>query len=189
MENEVDFIKRLINEKQRDAAFTKLLDLYQVKLYWLIRKLVLNHEDANDVLQNTFIRIYKGLPNFAQDSSLYTWMHKIAYNESIRLLEQNKRKLHLSIEDVSSKYVDNLKADVFFEGNELQLKLHQILAKLPEKQREIFNFKYYDELKFREIADLTGIKESTLKTSYYATLNLIENQIKNAAGLDLRNDE
>lgn len=189
MENEVEFITQLIHSNQRDAAFSKLLDLYQVKLYWLIRKIVLNHEDANDVLQNTFIRIYKGLPNFAQDSSLYTWMHKIAYRESLRLLEQNKKNTHLAIDDLSSTYLNNLKADSFFEGTEIQLKLHQILAKLPEKQREIFNFKYYDELKFREIAALTGINESTIKTTYYATLNTIQSQIENLAHLHLSTNE
>jgi RNA polymerase sigma-70 factor (ECF subfamily) len=179
LESEADFIKKLISNNQRDVAFKKLLDLYQVKLYWLIRKLVGTHEDADDVLQNTFIRIYKGLPNFSQDSSLYTWMHRIAYNESLRLIEQNKKKYHISIDDVNRKYLDSLLEDSFFEGNELQLKLQQILSELPEKHREIFNMKYYDDLKFREIEAITGIKEGTLKTSYYNSVSIIQDKIEN----------
>ena len=164
---------------QRDQAFNKLLDLYQERLYWHIRKLVITHENADDVLQNTFIRVYKNLHKFSQQSALYTWMHRIAYNESLRFLEQNKNKYHLSIQDVNKKYLDNLMGDSFFEGNELQLKLHQILANLPEKQRLIFNMKYYDDLKFREIATILDKKEATIKTSYYATVKLIENKIFN----------
>lgn len=179
MENEVDFVKRLISNNQKDAAFKKLLDLYQIKLYWLIRKLVGTHEDADDVLQNTFIRIYKGLPNFSQDSTLYTWMHRIAYNESLRFIEQNKRKYHVSIDDVNKKYLDNLMGDSFFEGDELQVKLQQILSELPDKHREVFNMKYYDDLKFREIAEITGMKEGSLKTSYYNTVSVIQSKIEN----------
>lgn len=179
MENEVDFVKRLISNNQKDAAFKKLLDLYQIKLYWLIRKLVGTHEDADDVLQNTFIRIYKGLPNFSQDSTLYTWMHRIAYNESLRFIEQNKKKYHISIDDVNRKYLDNLMGDSFFEGDELRVKLQQILSELPDKHREVFNMKYYDDLKFREIAEITGIKEGSLKTSYYNTVSVIQSKIEN----------
>lgn len=179
LENEVDFVKELLSNKQRDAAFKKLLDLYQVKLYWLIRKLVGTHENADDVLQNTFIRIYKGLPNFTQDSSLYTWMHRIAYNESLRFIEQNRKKYYISVDDVNRKYLDNLMGDTFFEGDALQIKLNQILSELPDKHREIFNMKYYDDLKFREIAEITGIKEGTLKTSYYNTVSIIQDKIEN----------
>ncbi len=179
MANEADFISKLISDNQKEEAFKQLLELYQVKLYWHIRKLVVTHENADDVMQNTFIRIYKSLPNFSQQSSLYTWMHKIAYNESLRFLEQNKNKYHISIDDVNRKYLDNLVEDSFFEGNELQLKLQSILSELPEKQRQIFNMKYYDDLKFREIADILGIKEGTLKTSYYNTVKHVEMNISN----------
>lgn len=179
MAKETNFINQLICDNQRDEAFKKLLDLYQERLYWHIRKLVITHENADDVLQNTFIRIYKSLPNFSQKSALYTWMHKIAYNESLRFLEQNKNKYHISIDDVNKKYLDNLMEDTFFEGNELQMKLQITLSKLPEKQRQIFNMKYYDDLKFREISEILDIKEGTLKTSYYNTVKHIENNILN----------
>ncbi len=177
MTNETEFIKKLTSKKHKEEAFKKLLDLYQERLYWHIRKLVVTHENADDVLQNTFLRIYKSLPNFKQNSSLHTWMYRIAYNESIRFLEQNKKKQHYSIDDVSDKYLDSLFEDAFFEGNEIQVKLHKLLLKLPEKQRQVFQMKYYDDLKFREIASITGIKEGTLKSSYYNTVKFIEENI------------
>jgi RNA polymerase sigma factor (sigma-70 family) len=176
---EAEFISKLISNVHRDEAFKKLLDLYQERLYWHIRKLVVTHENADDVLQNTFIRVYKSLPKFSQQSALYTWMHKIAYNESIRFIEQNKNKYHISLVDINKKYLDNLMEDSFFEGNDLQIKLQQVLSELPEKQRQIFNMKYYDDLKFREISEILDIKEGTLKSSYYNTVKHIENNILN----------
>lgn len=177
MKSEAEFISELLRASQRDKAFSKLLDLYQKRLYWHIRKLVITHENANDVLQNTFLRVYKSLPNFQQKSSLSTWMFRIAYNESLRFLEQNKKKYYDSIEDVQKKYLDNLVADAFFEGDEIQRKLHNALAELSEKERQIFQMKYYDDLKFREIAEIKGISEGTLKTSYYKSVAFIEKRM------------
>ncbi|MEN8186720.1 MAG: RNA polymerase sigma factor [Bacteroidota bacterium] len=179
MTNESDFIESLLNSRQRDKAFKKLIDLYQQQLYWHIRKLVITHENADDVLQNTFLRVYKNLSNFKQNSSLKTWMFRIAYNESMRFLEQDKKKSHYSLNDLGSSYMDNLVADEFFEGDEVQLKLHRILSKLPEKQRQVFQMKYYDNLKFREISGILGIKEGTLKTNYYKAVDQIEKKILN----------
>lgn len=178
MANESNFIDQLISETDRDKAFKKLLDLYQVRLYWHIRKLVITHENADDVLQNTFIRVYKSLANFSQQSSLYTWMYKIAYNESIRFLEQNKNKHSISIEDVNTKYLNTLLEDTFFEGDVLQLKLQTAVSELNYKQRQIFNMKYYDDLKFREIATILEMKEGTIKTLYYNAVKFIENNIE-----------
>jgi RNA polymerase sigma-70 factor (ECF subfamily) len=177
MKNESEFIGKLLSESQRDKAFKTLLDLYQKRLYWHIRKLVITHENADDVLQNTFLRVYKSLPNFQQKSTLSTWMYRIAYNESLRFLEQDKKKYVDSINDLNKKHLDNLVADVFFEGDEIQLKLHRVLAELHEKDRQIFQMKYYDDLKFREIAEITGIAEGTLKTSYYKSANFIEKKM------------
>ena len=177
MTSEGEFIKNLLDNKEKDKAFKKLLDLYQERLYWHIRKLVITHENANDVLQNTFLRVYKNLPNFKQNSTLHTWMYRIAYNESLRFLEENKRKNHLSIDDVGQKYLNNLVGDTYFEGDEIQLKLQRVLSELPEKERIIFQMKYYDDLKFREMEDILGIKEGTLKSSYYSTVKHIEKNI------------
>lgn len=179
---EGEFIRDLLDNKEKDKAFKKLLDLYQERLYWHIRKLVITHENADDVLQNTFLRIYKSLPNFQQKSSLHTWMYRIAYNESLRFLEENKKKYHLSLDDVGRKYLNNLVDDAFFEGDEIQLKLQRILSELPEKERQIFQMKYYDDLKFREMEEILGIKEGTLKSSYYNTVKHIE---KNMLAVEL----
>jgi len=179
---EGEFIRDLLNHKEKDKAFNKLLELYQERLYWHIRKLVITHENADDVLQNTFLRIYKSLPNFQQKSTLHTWMYRIAYNESLRFLEENKKKNHSSLDDVSHKYLNNLVDDAFFEGDEIQLKLQRILSELPEKERQIFQMKYYDDLKFREISDILEIKEGTLKSAYYNTVKHIE---KNMLAVEL----
>ena len=178
MKDEASFIKKLINKKDQDKAFKHLLDLYHERLYWHIRKLVIIHDDANDVLQETFIRIYKSLPNFKQQSSLHTWMYKIAYNESIRFMENNKKKHHVSIDDISEHYLGGLMGDEYFEGDEIQLKLQRILSKLSEKQRQIFQLKYYDELKFKEIETIIGINENTIKTFYYAAVKIIKSNIE-----------
>jgi len=174
------FIEELKSTKHRDKAFAKLLDAYQQRLYWHVRKLVTSHEDANDVLQNTFIRIYKGLERFQQKSSLHTWMYRIAYNESMRFIEKNKSKYYTSIEDVSDKYLNNLEDDVYFEGNEIQLKLQQLVSSMSEKQRRVFQMKYFDDLKFREISEILNIKEATLKSIYYAAVKHIEENILNS---------
>jgi len=174
--DESDFIKSLLNQKEK--AFKKLLDLYQKRLYWHIRKMVITHENADDVLQNTFLRIYKSLPGFKQKSSLNTWMFRIAYNESLRFLEQEKKKTHSSIDDLSKTYINNLVADSFFEGDAAQLRLQSVLALLADKDRQIFQMKYYDNLKFHEIADILEMNQSTLKTSYYRTVKLVEKNIE-----------
>jgi RNA polymerase sigma factor (sigma-70 family) len=175
--NESDFIKQLTSKKHRERAFTKLLDLYQERLYWHIRKLVGTHENANDVLQNTFIRVYKSLPSFKQQSTLHTWMYKIAYNESMRLIEKEKKKSFSSLEDVSDKFLGDLQGDVFFDGDEAQLKLQKVLSQLPENQTKVFQMKYFDNLKFREISAILDSKESTIKTHYYGAVKFIENNI------------
>lgn len=179
MKSEAEFISELLDANKKDKAFNNLLDLYQKRLYWHIRKLVITHDNANDVLQNTFIRIYKSLPNFQQKSSLSTWMFRIAYNESMRFIDQSKAKYNDSLDDVKNNYSNNLAADSYFEGDEIQLKLHRILADLPEKNRQIFQMKYYDDLKFREIAEITGIHEGTIKTYYYKTVSTIEKNMLN----------
>ena len=177
LNKDIDLIKRLKNPKQVDTAFIELLDLYQERLYWHIRKIVITHDNASDVLQNTFIRVYKGIKNFKEKSTLHTWMYRIAYNESIRFLEKNKLKFAESLEQDSNPYIDNLKQDVYFNGDELQLKLQTIISQLSEKQQRIFQMKYYDDLSFREISEILGTSESTLKSSYYSVAKKIEEEI------------
>lgn len=177
MTDESGFIARLKHPKKKEKAFSELLDTYQERLYWHIRKLVVTHDNANDVLQNTFIRIYKGIQNFNEQSTLHTWMYRIAYNESIRFLEKNKKDFTNSLDDVSNKYLEDLTQDTFFDGDEVKLKLHEIVNNLTEKQRQVFQMKYFDDLSFREISEIMDVSENTLKSSYYSAVKTIEEKI------------
>lgn len=177
MKQDTDLIKKLKNPKLKNQAFKDLLDMYQERLYWHIRKIVVTHDNANDVLQETFIRIFKGMENFKGESSLHTWMYRIAYNESIRFLEKNKIYTSVSIEQDSSSYLKNLIEDTYFNGDELQTKLHTIISKLSDKQKQVFQMKYFDDLSFREISDILNISENTLKSSYYSVVKIIEEDI------------
>lgn len=177
MNKDIDLIKRLKDPKQKDKAFSDLLDLYQERMYWHIRKIVLTHDNANDVLQNTFIRIFKGIKNFQEKSTLHTWMYRIAYNESVRFLEKNKIKTLVSLDQDNNSYINNLKQDEYFNGNEIQLKLHQILSRLSDNQKRVFQMKYFDDLSFREISEILDISENTLKSSYYSVVKTIEEKI------------
>jgi len=173
---ESDLIARLKNPKLRNRAFEELVDQYQERLYWHIRKIVITHENANDVLQNTFIRIFKGIADFQSRSSLHTWMYRIAYNESIRLLRSNKFDASQAAGDASS-YLKTLAEDAYFDGDEMQYKLHEVIAGLPEKQNRVFLMKYFDELSFREISEILEISENTLKSSYYSAVRTIEEKM------------
>lgn len=174
MKNESIFIKRLLNSRDRDKAFSELVDTYQERLYWHIRKLVGSHQNTDDVLQNTFVRVYKSLPNFKQQSSLHTWMYKIAYNESLRFIERDKTKYFFSIDDLKQIHLDNLIGQTYFDDTEIAEKLKNSIEQLSNKQKKVFLMKYYDDLKFREISEILAIKESTVKTMYYGAVKLIK---------------
>ncbi|NCO62306.1 MAG: RNA polymerase sigma factor [Flavobacteriales bacterium] len=177
MNRDTELIKKLKNPELKNEAFKDLLDLYQERLYWHIRKIVITHDNANDVLQETFIRIFRGMDSFKEKSSLHTWMYKIAYNESLRFIEKNKIQTSVSIEQDHNTYIKNLTQDEFFNGNELQLKFNEIISKLPSKQQRVFQMKYFDDLSFREISDLLDISENTLKSAYYTAVKTIEDNI------------
>ena len=178
MKTEADLITRLRNPnpKKKEEAFSELLDLYQQRLYWHIRKIVLTHENTDDVLQNTFLRIFRGIQSFQGKSSLLTWMYRIAYNESLRFLEKNKQaNATRSIED--SGHLEILTEDPYFDGDEVKLKLHAVVSELSEKQRRVFQLKYFDNLRFHEISEILGVSESTLKSSYYSAVKIIEQRM------------
>ncbi|MFY0603531.1 MAG: sigma-70 family RNA polymerase sigma factor [Flavobacteriaceae bacterium] len=177
MDSESNLIQRLRNSKTKDAAFSELLDMYQERLYWHIRKLVATHENADDVLQNTFIRVYRGIENFQEKSTLHTWMFRIAYNESMRLLEKEKKRLSTSLEDITLTQYEQLKQSEYFDGDALQIKLQKILLQLTEKQRLVFQMKYFDDLSFRQISEVLEVPESTLKSAYYTVVKIIEEKI------------
>lgn len=176
MNAESNLIARLKRPKTREKAFLELLDTYQERLYWHIRKLVVTHENADDVLQNTFIRIYKGIQKFNGQSALHTWMYRIAYNESIRFLNKNRIDTN-PLDETHDKYLEDLTQDLYFDGDAVALKLHKIISELTAKQQRVFQMKYFDDLSFREISKILGVGESTLKSSYYSAVKIIEEKI------------
>jgi RNA polymerase sigma-70 factor (family 1) len=172
-----DILEKFRDEETRHEAFTLLLKKYQQKLYWHIRRIVIEHEDADDVVQDVFIKVWKNLDSFRNDSQLYTWLYRIATNESITFLNKKKSKFNVSFEDLSEKLADSLNDDNFFSGDEIQKKLQKALLTLPEKQRLVFNMKYYDDLKFQEISDILGTSVGALKASYHLAVKKIEHYL------------
>jgi len=172
--NELEFIKRLQNPESKEAAFRELLQLYKERLYWHIRKIVINHNDADDALQNTFIKIYRSIDKFKGDSMLFSWMYRIATNESITLINKNAKRLQITNEEHQQKAINNLTADVYFEGDDIQLKLQKAIATLPEKQQLVFNMRYFDDLKYKDMAEILDTSEGALKVSYHIAAKKIE---------------
>ena len=177
MSKDAELVKKLQTPSLKDSAFSELLDTYQERLYWHIRKIVSTHENADDVLQNTFIRVYKSIQKFEGKSNLHTWMYRIAYNESIRFLEKNNKKRYDNIDEVSESHLEVLFEDEYFDGDEIQRKLHEIIDGFNEKQKRVFQMKYFDDLSFRQISEILEISESTLKSTYYTTVKIIEEKI------------
>lgn len=174
MEEEKDFIKLLLDPKTQNEAFQKLLNIYQKPLYFHIRNIVLDHDDSDDVLQNTFIKIFQNIKNFKGDSKLYSWMYRIATNESLTFIKQQAKKKKLSSEELNNKVIDNLTADIYFEGEEIQIKLQKAIALLPTKQQLVFKMKYFEELKYEEIATILDTSVGALKASYHHAVKKIE---------------
>lgn len=177
MSKDTELVKKLKDPALKERAFGELLNVYQERLYWHIRKIVHTHENADDVLQNTFIRIYKSIANFQEKSALHTWMYRIAYNESIRFLEKNNKKRYDDIETVSESSLAILFEDEYFDGDEIQKKLNTIINSFNEKQQRVFQMKYFDDLSFRQISEILEISESTLKSTYYSCVKIIEQKI------------
>lgn len=167
------------NEATKEAAYTGIIKKYQEKLYWHIRRMVVDHEDANDVLQNMFIKVWRNLDNFREDSQLYTWMYRIATNESLTFLEQQKKRSSISISDEDSSMTNKLVADKDFDGNKLEWKLQLAIQKLPEKQKAVFNLRYFDEMPYEEMSRVLETSEGALKASYHHAVKKIEDFILN----------
>ncbi len=168
------------NADSKESAFTAILKKYQEKLYWHIRRLVIDHDDADDVLQNMFIKVWKGLENFREDSQLYTWLYRIATNESLTFLEQRKKRNLVSLDTVENGLENKLKADSNFDANRLEWKLQMGIQQLPEKQRIVFNLRYYDEMPYEEMSRVLETSEGALKASYHHAAKKIEEFILNS---------
>lgn len=177
MQDEKAFIAQLLNPKQRDTAFRQLVSQYRRPLYSHIRNIVLNHDDADDVLQNTFIKVFQNLSNFKGESKLFSWIYRIATNEALTFLSQKAKKSGISNEEVLEKTAQTLYADEYFEGDEMQLKFQKAIAILPEKQQLVFKMKYFEDLKYEDMSEILGTSIGALKASYHHAVKKIEDYI------------
>lgn len=171
---EAAFIAQLKEKSTREQAFRTLVSRYKERLYWHIRRMVLDHDDTDDVLQNTFIKIYTHIDGFKGESALFSWMYRIATNEALSFLKSKARKYNLTDEALQSQMVEQLTADVYFEGDEIQLKLQKAIATLPEKQRLVFNMKYFENMKYEDISEIIDTSVGALKASYHHAVKKIE---------------
>ncbi len=162
------------DESRRHDAFSRIVARYKERLYWHIRKILIVHEDTDDVLQNSLIKAWKGLGTFRQESQLYTWLYRIATNESISFLNQRRSKYATSLDDVENLLSQSLHNDAYFSGDELQLQLQKAILTLPEKQRIVFNMKYFDEMQYEEISEILGTSVGALKASYHHAMKKIK---------------
>ncbi|MCK8523036.1 RNA polymerase sigma factor [Aquimarina sp. D1M17] len=178
MTEEESLLSSLQSNGDINAAFSKLVSLYKQRLYWHIRNMVKSHDDTDDILQNVFIKVYKNIGKFKGDSKLYSWLYRIATNESITFLNQKAKKFNISTEELSQQLVQNLEADIYYEGDEIQLKLQKAVATLPQKQQQVFNMKYFQELKYKEISEILETSEGALKASYHLATKKIEEFLK-----------
>lgn len=176
---DVELLLLFRDPQTKEKGFTAIIKKYQEKLYWHIRRMVVDHDDANDVLQNVFIRVWNGLENFREDAQLYTWLYRIATNESLSFIEQQKRKSAVSLSDVESGLSNKLKADKHFDASKLEWKLQLAIQQLPEKQRVVFNLRYYDEMPYEEMSRVLETSEGALKASYHHAVKKIEDFILN----------
>ncbi len=177
-EKENEILELIKASQTIEAGYRMLLQEFQEQLYWQIRKLVLDHDDAHDVLQNVFVKVFKGIKNFKGDSKLSSWLYRIAYNESMTFLTKKGKQLQIDDTQLQSHLVNQLEADVYFTGDEIQLTLQKALATLPKRQGEIFKMRYYDEVKFKDIAKLLDLSEGAVKASYHIAAKKIEQYIK-----------
>ena len=175
-----EILTKFAQENTRDEAFRLLLTKYQQKVYWHIRRLVISHDDTDDLVQDVFLKVWKSLSNFRNDSQLYTWLYRIATNESITFLKRKKIRNSVSIDDDDGKnMVKTLAESPYFDGDKAQMKLQKALLTLPEKQRLVFNMKYFDDLKYEDISEILGTSVGALKASFHIAVKKIEQQLLN----------
>jgi RNA polymerase sigma factor (sigma-70 family) len=177
--SDTELLIQFRNPITKERAFASIIKKYQEKLYWHVRRMVIDHEDANDVLQNMFIRVWNGLENFREDSQLYTWLYRIATNECLTYIEQQKKRSSVPLDEVESGLSNKIKADSHFDANLLEWKLQLAIQQLPDKQRIVFNLRYYDEMPYEEMSRVLDTSEGALKASYHHAVKKIEDYIKN----------
>lgn len=169
--NDFQIATRLLDPKTRRAAFEQMVDIYSEQLYWQIRRLVFVHEDADDILQNVFLKAWKNIDTFRNDSKLSTWLYRIALNESVDFIR--KKKNETSLPAVEESLAQKLMADEYFDGDEIQATLQEAIASLPDKQRIVFTMKYFEEMKYSDMSNILGTTTGALKASYHIAVNKI----------------
>ena len=174
---DTELIERLRQPATCRQAFNEVMRLYSEPLYWQVRRMVENHDDANDILQNTFLKAWQSVEGFRGDAKLSTWLYKIALNEAITFLARERKRLSLSLDGEESHLVNLIESDEYVDGDELALKLRKVVASLPEKQRLVFNMKYYDEMKYEQMSEILGTSVGALKASYHLAVKKIEQYI------------
>jgi len=178
-EQDKELLQQLNDERKRQKAFSEVVLAYRERLYWHIRKMVLLHEDADDVLQNTFLKAWNGLSGFRGDSQLSTWLYRIATNETLTFLANKRLRSLQGIEEVEEQMFRNLQADTWFSGNEVEKKLQQAILTLPEKQRLVFNMKYFEDFSYDQMEEILGTSVGALKASYHHAVKKIEKYLNN----------
>lgn len=163
---------------KQEFAFGMLVDKYSERLYWHIRKLTCSHDDSNDILQSSLIKIWQNLPNFREESKLYTWIYRIATNETLSFLKKKRIASLFSLSDYNSTLENKLENDPFFNGDAIQLALHKAILRLPDKQRTVFNLRYFQELKYEEISEILNISVGALKASYHIAYKKIKKEME-----------
>lgn len=176
--NDHELVQAFKKDDTRQGAFKAIVQKYQKRTYWHIRRIVIDHDDADDVVQNTFIKIWENLINFREDAQLYTWIFRIATNESLLFLNKKKSGRNISLDDVDYDLADKLETGSYFNGNTAERKLQTAILRLPEKQRLVFNMKYYENLKYEEMEQILGTSVGALKASYHHAVKKIEEFVK-----------
>lgn len=171
---DTEILAKFQDEKTRNEAFNLLLKKYQQKIYWHVRRMVIDHDDADDLVQDVFIKVWKNLLGFRSDAQLYTWMYRIATNECITFLNKKKQKNNIPLDDVSYELAETLADSTYFDGDKAQMKLQQALLTLPDKQKLVFNMKYYDDMKYEEMSEVLGTSVGALKASFHLAVKKIE---------------
>ena len=169
-----ELLEKIRTPETRNYGFNLLVRAYQQKVYWHIRKMVIDHDDADDITQEVFIKIYKNIEGFREDSQLYTWIYRISTNECLSFLQRKKRRFFLPIGDVAKELIGKLDNSTHINGDEIQLKLQKAILTLPDKQRMVFNMKYFDDMSYEDISEITNTSVGALKASYHHAVKKIE---------------
>ncbi|WP_299108601.1 RNA polymerase sigma factor [uncultured Tenacibaculum sp.] len=178
MTEEITLINQLQDNKTKEEAFRWLISQYKERLYWHIRKIVISHDDTDDVLQNTFIKVYRSIDKFKGESKLFSWLYRIATNEAITFINKRAKEKNIELSDMQFQLASNLDSDTWFDGDQIQIILQKAIATLPQKQQLVFNMKYFDDMKYQEISDILETSVGALKASYHHAVKKIEEYIK-----------